>query len=385
MTHVSEEQGLRVKVEALANRRFPGAVVRVDAVEGGLGPRRFFRVQLAGQNPSSAIARVELAEDPALRPRGVPPEPPLEPLRRFLEDHGLPVPQNYASDDRNGILLLEDAGPSSLQTAASALSSEERRVLYSEACSWLPRLQSLRSTPDRVAAFGRRLDAAMFAYKADQVIEWVLPWALSRPARPGEAQVVRDAFSWIAQECGRGPARLAHRDYKAANLHLRPNPEDGRRLMMIDLQGAFLAPPEYDLVCLLRDAQVHLCEEEVQEHSSAIRLRLPDAPEAETFARRFTLLTLTRNGKDLARFLYAAHLRGDARYLDSLPHAVESLQRAADRASGWDPRLQDLRELIAQLPAGEGPRTGVSVVTAPKEHCSDGLDEGEEGETPCAG
>ena len=55
---------------------------------------------------------------------------------------------------------------------------------------------------------------------------------------------------------------------------------------MIDLQGAFLAPPEYDLVCLLRDSYVELEAEEVQEQLDRIRPELPDAPEPEGFAAR---------------------------------------------------------------------------------------------------
>ena len=73
---------------------------------------------------------------------------------------------------------------------------------------------------------------------------------------------------------------------------------------MIDFQGAFLAPPEYDLVCLLRDSYVELPEAEVAHLLHRVRARLPDRPEAAVFQHRFDALTLTRKGKDHARFLY---------------------------------------------------------------------------------
>ena len=53
--------------------------------------------------------------------------------------------------------------------------------------------------------------------------------------------------------------------------------------MLLDLQGAWLAPPEYDLVCLLRDSYVELPEPEIAQHLAAIRPALPDAPAPEEF------------------------------------------------------------------------------------------------------
>ncbi len=65
------------------------------------------------------------------------------------------------------------------------------------------------------------------------------------------------------------------------------------------------------------------------------------------------MLTLTRNGKDLARYLYAARERRDERYLRLLPNAVAVLRTAAARAAGWDERLARLAELIDALPDGK--------------------------------
>ena len=90
--------------------------------------------------------------------------------------------------------------------------------------------------------------------------------------------------------------------------------------------------------------------EEVEEHIDAIRPRLPDAPEREAFARRFTLLTLTRVGKDLSRYVFAARKRGDARYLPLLPEASRTLRAASERAACWDPKLEALARLFEDLP-----------------------------------
>ena len=323
----------------------------VERVAPGLGARRFYRLLLVGDGPRRAIARIEAPEDDTLRPTGVAPEPPLEPLRSFLEAAGIPVARQLASEASSGIEILEDLGDSSLETLAASVSEPERRRLYAEACAIAVRLQQLRASPGEIPAFGRRLDEALFRYKADQVVEWLLPWSQGRETSASEAAVVREAFAHIADASRAAPQRLSHRDYKAANLHLH----DGR-LVLIDLQGALLAPPEYDFVCLLRDSHVPLPDDEVDEQLEKVRPALPDAPSPDEFERRFTLLTLSRVGKDLSRYLYAARERGDERYLRLLPESSRLLRRAADRSASWHPKLARLAELFSALPERSEPR-----------------------------
>jgi aminoglycoside/choline kinase family phosphotransferase len=337
------EQTLRELVRAALGLRLR----RIEWLEGQLGLRRFARLRLEGGDPASLVARIEAPEDPAGRPAGTAPEPALEPIRALLEASGLPVPARYAADRAAGIELLEDVGPVSLRDAASAARPAERRALYEEACDLVPRLQRVGAAD--VDAFRRHLDAALFAYKAELFLSEAVP-ARGREASPAEARAVRAAFAHAAEAARRAPARLAHRDFQSANLHLRAQAPPGRRLVMIDLQGALLAPPEYDLVCLLRDSYVELEPAELEHQLARIRPRLPDAPDAESFAARFDLLTLTRKAKDLGRFLYALRARGDRRYLRHVPATLRALRRAAQRAAAREPALEPLAEIVATLP-----------------------------------
>jgi len=321
---------------------------RIEWLPAALSLRRFARIHTASRAAPTAVARIETPEDPAGRPAGVAPEPPHEPIRALYERAGLPVPRRIGGDPAHGIDLLEDVGDLSLQSAAGGLAADARTGIYREACSLAPRIQAIAPAPG-VAAFTRTLDAALFAYKADLVARYGLA-ARGRAATPAEAAVVRDAFAWIAAQMAAAPQRLAHRDFQSANLYVREGAPHGARVWMIDLQGAFLAPPEYDLVSLLRDSYVELPEDEIAAHCAAVRPALPDAPDAETFARRFDLLTLTRKGKDHARFLYAARERGDERYLAYAPTTVRQLRRAAARASQRDARIADLAALLHELP-----------------------------------
>jgi len=348
-------------LEALVRRDLGARIIGSEALTPGLGTRRFLRLTLeadaaeqrrAGSaTPTSVIARIESREAPEALLPGVLPEPDLEPLRSFLEAHGIPVPARYGGDVDRGIELLEDAGPVSLESAATRVPPPERVALYREACALIPRLQRLSADPERIPAFGRRLDRALIESKAYKWIHWALPSLLARDASPGEVETVKQAFDLIGGACESAPARLSHRDYKAANIHVRPGAEPGGRLILIDLQGAFLAPPEYDLVCLLRDSHVALDEMEVESHLDATMKDLPDMPSREDFDRRFTLLTLSRVAKDCAHYIHAASERNDRRYLPLLTTGLANLGHAAERAAQWDPRLARLRDLLAALPS----------------------------------
>jgi len=102
-------------------------------------------------------------------------------------------------------------------------------------------------------------------------------------------------------------------------------------------------------VCLLCDLHVALPDAEVADLLSAVRPRLPDAPSPEDFERRFTLLTLSRVGKDVSRFLYAIERRGDERYRRFVPNGIRRLLTASARAAGWSPAFARFAELLAPL------------------------------------
>ena len=336
-------------IDTLCREALATGTLRCEPIAAGLGSRRFFRVELAAA-PHRLIARCEGPDDPALRPAGVPAEPRLEPIRRELERAGLRVPRRYAASDDGRIELLEDLGDETLESAAQAAAPAERERLYAEACALVPRLQRVHGDAAAVPQFGRALDAALFEYKADQVCRWLIPETLGRPATPAERQVVLDGFGHVAAAARDAPQRLAHRDFKAQNLHRVREADGTLQLAMIDIQGAFFAPPEYDLVCLLRDLHVELAPELVARCLETTRSQLPDAPGAADLERRFELLTLSRVGKDTARFLFAARERDDPRYLQFVPTGLRYLRKAAATCAPLDPSLARLADLIAQLP-----------------------------------
>jgi aminoglycoside/choline kinase family phosphotransferase len=358
---VSESQpdrAIEAAIREVARSKLGAKVRRIERLRGALGSRSFSKIWIemaenaADSTPETLIVRVDAKEDASRRPAGIEPEPALEPIRALLESKGLPVPRRFAADPARGIELLEDLGELSLQDYARTASESDLHSIYVEACALPPRLQQIEAC-DSVPNFQRSLDCAHFRYKADRFARWTIGGDAG--ASPAETQVVREAFDRIQRTIAEAPQRLAHRDLQSANLHVvDPSQTTGidrpEQLVMIDLQGALLAPPEYDLVCLLRDSYVELGDDVVEAHLARTRTALPDCPDQESFRLRFDLLTLTRKGKDYALFRAVASERGDDRYLQYLPATRRYLQNAADRVASKLSKYSDLNDLVQAIP-----------------------------------
>jgi len=327
----------------------------IEPIAAGLGTRHFYRVRFAEGEPATLIARVEAESDSQpgsgeTEPPAWLPEPPLEPLRSFLEAAGLPVPRSYANLPEHGIDLLEDVGDHTLKDA----NESARNDLYREACSLIPRLQQLSAPPSRVPAFGRIFDRTLVETKAWKWLNWTIPGLLDRRPSPEETVAVEAAFSRISDLLEDAPRRLAHRDFKAENLHLvaRTNGQesDAERLVMIDIQGAFMAPPEYDLVCLLYDLQVDLDEAFIQDSfREETWPGLPDSSDLEVAILRFDAIATVRLCKDISHLVHAARARNDLRRWHEIPRGLALLERATGRLGHTFPEIRALVSVIQVL------------------------------------
>lgn len=328
-------------------------------IEAGLGTRRFYRLSFATGAPATMVARCEPSPTPApggARPVLPPapawlPEPPLEPLRSFLEQAGIAVPRSYGHFPLLGLDLLEDVGPLNLLRHRGA----DRIERYREACAVVPRLQALSADPARIPAFGRRYDRALLGTKLWKWLHWAIPGLLGREPATNEIDDCDALFEAIGDLLDAAPRRLAHRDYKAENLHLRADPSDPDArpsLVLIDVQGAFMAPPEYDLVCLLYDLQSDLDEASASRLFAEVVPRLPDHPSSQTARRRFDAIAVARLAKDVAHVVHAGLARGDRRRWHEIPRGLELLERAARRLEPDFPGIPTLISVIHALTRG---------------------------------
>jgi len=351
------------RLEVLVRAQTGRSPSTIESIAAGLGTRRFYRVRFSSGDPASLIARIEPTATEAPDPdQPVPPawlpEPPLEPLRQFLEDAGLRVPHSIAHLLVEGIDLLEDVGGRTLKD----VDEPQRTALYREACSIVPRLQRLSSTTDEIPAFTRVFDHALIETKAWKWLHWTIPGLLGRPASDEESTSLHLVFDTLASLLDAAPRRLAHRDFKAENLHLvcepAPNasasaaPTD--QIVMIDVQGAFMAPPEYDLVCLLYDLQVDLDEDFAMDCFHETLPDLPDPVDAEAAALRFDAIATVRLCKDISHLVHAGRVRKDTRRWHEIPRGLALLDRVTGRLTRTIPEIQTLNSVIHALTLATG-------------------------------
>src|SRR5262249_55567193 len=143
----------------------------------------------------------------------------------------------------------------------------------------------------------------------------------------------RDALTgeWrtLVHELASEPRVLCHRDYHSRNLMLSEG-----SLYIIDYQDARMGPDTYDLVSLLRDSYVDIDDRALDDliaYFLALRARMPDADDAETFRRRFDVMALQRNLKALGTFGYQTITRRNPVYIQYIPRTLRYVRNALEK------------------------------------------------------
>ena len=249
-----------------------------------------------------------------------------------LRSIGLCAPEVLAQDA--GLVLLEDLGPWHM-AAWLGQHPKESELLCDVAIDVLIHLQAA-PPPEGLVALTPTRAAGMIA----PLWEHYAPGTDPRAAAEITGRL-REALESHAPDA---PV-LALRDYHAENLVWRPGRTGTDRMGLLDFQDAVLAPPEYDLASLLRDAR-----------------RDTDAALRATMIRRFA----DRTGRDEARVAAAAAILGLQRNLRILgvfarlagekgkPGYLRLLPRVWNHVQGdlAHPALRQLEPLVrAAVPA----------------------------------
>jgi aminoglycoside/choline kinase family phosphotransferase len=270
----------------------------LEAMPGGAGARRYWRVHLRGAG--TRVLMHALPEDPAILPpalRRTGEELPFVAIARLLAARGVPVPEIHALDPRHRWVLLEDVG----DTHLCDLAGEDLQRRSAEAVELLARVHEL---PDPLP-FERRFDAEWVRFELATFERHGAPRAA--PARLAEA--LGALAEWIAAL----PRVLCLRDYQSQNLMV-----DARgRLRVLDFQDALLAPPELDLAAFLWDSYV----ERSEAAREALLGRYWAARRASADRAALAALVVQRKCKDLGRYRFVSEHKGDARYAPYVPRA----------------------------------------------------------------
>lgn len=243
-----------------------------------------------------------------------------------LAQAGLCPPKTLLADTGAGLLVIEDLGPHHFADWLVEHPTDET-LLYAAAIDVLAKVQR-HPPPEGLIALTPTHAAQMIS----PLTEWYAPNApLETLVAALEQALLRHA---PVADC------LSLRDFHAENLIWRGAETGSGRVGLLDFQDAVLAPPEYDLASLLRDARRDVS----QDLCDTMILRFANLSGRDPVKTRaaFACLSVQRNLRILGIFARLARRDGKLRYLDLIPRVWGHIQR--DLAH---PAMAELAPLIA--------------------------------------
>jgi aminoglycoside/choline kinase family phosphotransferase len=172
-----------------------------------------------------------------------PREPPWINVHRFLTRIEVGVPKLYAASIKDRLMLVEDAGESSLFSDARG-APQRASELYRRAVEELALIHvaGTRNPDGQCLAFSIAYEERLFLWEMNEFIEFGLPML----GWKGSSEPVSNELAKLSRYLGALPRVFSHRDYHGGNLFAQ-----GNRVRVIDFQDALMAPAAHDLAVLL--------------------------------------------------------------------------------------------------------------------------------------
>ncbi len=284
-----------VRQQALA-RGLP-APAALAVVSGDASFRRYFRAAFADRPSLIAVDAPPARENAAL----------FVERAEWLRAAGLRVPQIYATDLAQGVLLLEDFGDRLLLAALDATQADH---WYGKAMRIAGQLQAI--DPSVLPPY----DAARYRMELGFAPQWLVNVHLQLPAMPSAYATLSEQ---LIADLQAQPVVATHRDFHARNLMIC---DDGE-LAVIDFQDALAGARSYDLISLLKDCYIRWPRARVLDWVEQFRQhywRDWTPAQAQYFAER---TALERHLKVIGQFPRLWHRDGKRGYLADLPRVLD--------------------------------------------------------------
>jgi len=335
-------------------------IVSLVPLAGDASSRRYFRATVAESGAPASIIVMALPAESSLplssEELAVFKEPlkelPFLNLHRFLSSIGVRVPKLYGHWEKEGILVLEDLGDTSLWDKVQELPEREVLAWYERAIDELLLLQinGTRTRDDACIAFQQRFDYRLYMWEFEHFLEYGLE---KRPgAAPSKSALgrLRAVFTAIARRLDGQTPCLNHRDFHSWNLMVHNG-----AVAVIDFQDALLAPPQYDLASLLNDRITDAvitplrADHLLRYYADQSALRTGTAPNAGEFLEIYLLSAIQRDLKVVGRFYYLDIVKGKSGYKKFIPATVLRLRRNLARLPQTEPIIPILAEHYEEM------------------------------------
>ncbi len=304
--------------------------VSVELIEKGGSGRKFWRVKVAER--SLILVRYS-AERPENRYYVV--------IGQFLAGVGVRVPRVYFHDEKEGLILMEDAGGNDLWSHRGD-PWLERRAFYQRTLDQALLLHTRAHLAAERPHLQAEFDVALYRWEQAYFIEHCLQRHFGVSESRLESEVERRRLEQIAFQLASEPRCLVHRDFQSQNVIIRDC-----EACLIDFQGLRPGLAQYDLASLLLDPYVELSAAERDELLAHYLSGLHGAgrhDEAQ-FMAIYDLCAMQRLMQALGAYGKLGHTDGRADFLKHIPTALARLGEVLGRIPG----LEKLRALVEKL------------------------------------
>ena len=314
-------------------RHFPSSEkteIKISLIEKGGSGRNFYRIHLS---PTRSVVLVKYSSDQAENQRYVE-------IAEFLEKHHVRAPKIHFHDPEEGLIWVEDLGEHDLWSHRHEPWAE-RRLLYQSALAEAAKLHRIPETDS--ARFHLHLpphfDADLYLWEQHYFFNYCLGrhFQIAEPERKKLMALPR--LTGIAQQLGRYPRVLVHRDFQSQNLIIR-----NHQAYLIDFQGMRPGLAEYDLASLLYDPYVGLTPDERAEllNYYCTQTKREDAD----FQLKLQLCAMQRLMQALGAYGFLGLVRKKHEFLGHIPAAMALLGGVLQEIGGLKPLASLVQSLV---------------------------------------
>jgi N-acetylmuramate 1-kinase len=257
------------------------------------------------------------------------------------------LPEIFASDSRHGLILEEDLGDCTLNSAVKGAKKGETaiidaycRVLYA-LCAW----QSLDKKASPTIS-SRSMDTDTFLWETEYfarrcVVDFCgCERALDR-AWESERHVLAAAAASL-------PKTFIHRDFQSENILV-----NGSVVKFVDFQGARLGPPAYDVASLLYDPYVDFLGP--RRTARLFEYYRSCAPRVSVSRHDFDLCAAQRLMQACGAYGNLSLHKGKVRYRRFMPIALDRLKTVMERLPEY-PAIKKVVECCREAAGKKGKR-----------------------------
>ena len=294
--------------------------------------------------------RLSRGSRPAVLMDAPPPEDigPFIRIAAHLAHVGVSVPEIFAADEAEGLLLEEDLGDDLISAfidddPAASLSPEAGEAcpraldpggrgggatshlspLFDAAVDTLVAIQRATPPPDLPPWDARAMAATALATLCD----WWWPAMFGAGPPAAARQEFAAALETMLAPVAAGPICFVHRDFFAGNLIWLPHRSAIRRIGILDFQGAAIGHPAYDLASLLQDARRDI-PPDLAEHTIARYLAARPELDPETFRAAYAACAAQRHLRIAGQWVRLARSDDRPGYLRYGPRTWRLLEQA---------------------------------------------------------